>query len=226
MARPLRFVLPGLPHHITQRGNYRQTVFFEDKDYLFYLRLLREYSRHFGVAVQAYCLMPNHVHLILSPPKTNSLGRLLQCLNSDYARALHLQLGRVGHLWQSRYYSTPMDESHFWHAMVYVEQNPTRAQLVERCLDRPWSSANSHLRGAEDGLLDMNELRQQYTPDSWKNCLELGLQDAMLLERIRESTGKGWPLGSANFLDNLERDLGRSVRRGVPGRRAKAAFGI
>ena len=203
-----------------------QKYYLEDKDYLFYLRLLREYSRHFGVAVQAYCLMPNHVHLILSPPKANSLGCLMQRLNSDYARTLHLQLGRVGHLWQSRYYSTPMDESHFWHAMVYVEQNPPRAKLVQRCLDWPWSSAGAHLRGAEDNLLDMNEWRQQYTPESWKNCLELGLQDAMLLQRIRESTGKGWPLGSANFLANLERDLGRSVQRRVPGPRARSGVKV
>ena len=223
MSRPLRFVIPGLPHHVTQRGNYRQAVFLEDKHYLLYLRLLRAYSHRFGVAVQAYCLMPNHAHLILSPPKTNSLARLMQRLNSDYARVLHLQLGRLGHLWQARYYSTPMDESHFWSAMVYVEQNPQRANLVERCWDWPWSSACAHMRGAEDSLLEMNEWRQRYTPESWKNCLELGLQDAALLERIRESTGKGWPLGSADFLANLERDLGRSVRRGVPGPSAKAA---
>ena len=223
MPRPVRFVVPGIPHHVTQRGNYRQPTFLQEADYHLYIRLLREYSRHFGVAVQAYCMMPNHVHLILTPQRKESLGRVLQRLHSDYARALHIQHGRVGHLWQARFYSTPMDDAHFWQAMVYVEQNPQRAKLVERCWDWRWSSARAHLGGADDGFLDLAEWRRRHTPESWKQRLELGLRDAELLDRIREATGKGWPLGSEEFLATVTHELGRPAKRGVPGRRAKGA---
>jgi len=191
MPRPLRFVIPGVPHHVTQRGNYRQRVFFRDSDYHLYLRMLRDYSHPLDISVQAYCLMPNHVHLILTPPREGALPRLLQRLHSDYAKIMNIHQDRTGHLWQARYFSAPMDDAHFWNAMLYVEQNPKRAGLVEQCWDWRWSSAGTHLRGAEDGLVDLSEWRRQYTPRLWRQHLELGLRDAELLDRIRESTEKG-----------------------------------
>jgi putative transposase len=216
-------VIPGIPHHVTQRGNYRQQTFFQDADYRLYIRLLRDYSHQLGVTVQAYCLMPNHVHLILTPDREEALSQLLQRLHSDYARALHIHHERAGHLWQGRYFSTPMDEAHFWQAMVYVEQNPQRARLVERCWDWQWSSAATRLRGVDDGFLDLATWRGRYTSQVWKNFLELGLRDAELFERIREATGKGWPLGSTSFLERLARDLGRPVQPGPRGPKAKVA---
>ena len=141
MPRPPRLVIPDLPHHITQRGNYRQQVFFRGEDRRLYLSLLTESSRHHGVSVLAWCLMPNHVHLIAVPRQSTSLARMLGRLHSEYARALHLRLRRTGHLWQARYCSFPMDDKHFWAAMVYVEQNPSRAGLVEKPWDWQWSSA-------------------------------------------------------------------------------------
>ena len=223
MPRPLRFVIPGLPHHVTQRGNYRQSTFPEEQDYLGYLRLLREHAVHFGVSVQAYCLMPNHTHLILVPAKEDALPRMMQRLHADYARYVHLKSGRVGHLWQARYFSAPMDDHHFWQAMVYVERNPQHANLVKDCSDWRWSSATAHLRDADDGLLDLGLWRQQFTGESWKNYLQLGVHDAALLERIQESTRKGWPLGSEDFLDRLQDDLGRSVRPRTAGRKSLSA---
>lgn len=215
-------MVPGLPHHVTQRGNYRQTTFFEDLDYLYYLRLLREHSHRLDVSIQAYCLMPNHVHLILTPSDENALSAMLQRLHSDYARWLHAHRERVGHLWQGRYYSAPLDEAHFWHAMIYVEQNPQRAGLVERGWDWGWSSAKARLRGSEDGILDLTEWSRRYDPESWRQCLELGLRNADLAQRIRENTTGGWPLGSDHFLDAIAQQVGRPTRPGLPGRKANS----
>jgi putative transposase len=220
MPRPPRFVVPDIPHHVTQRGNYRQQVFLADADYQLYIGLLREHSRQFNVRIQAYCLMPNHVHLILTPPNETALPRLLQRLQGDYARVMHIHSQRTGHLWQGRYFSIPMDEAHFWNAMLYVEQNPQRACLVQRPWDWLWSSANVHLRGVEDGLVDLAQWRRQYTAQQWKQNLELGLQNAQLLRRIREATAKGWPLGSETFLDRVENQLGRPARPQLPGPKA------
>jgi len=123
MPRPPRLILPGLPHHITQRGNYRQQVFFRDEDRQLYLDMLKEYSRHYGAAIQAFCLMTNHVHLLVTPHDRDGLPRLLQRLHSEYARALHARLRRAGHLWQARYGSVVLDEKHFWSAMAYVQNS-------------------------------------------------------------------------------------------------------
>ena len=218
MPRVARLVLPGLPHHITQRGNYRQKVFYRDEDRLLYLNLLREFAVHYGVSILAYCLMPNHVHLIAVPHHERALARMLQRVHADYARAVHLRLRRVGHLWQARYASVPMDEKHFWATMVYVEQNPSKAHLVDHPWDWRWSSAQAHLADSEGGLLDLVAWRARYTPEKWKRCLELGLADSLTIERIREATQKGWPLGDEAFLDRLASEFGVNPRRRHPGR--------
>jgi len=130
MPRPHRLIVPGVPHHITQRGNYRQTVFFRNADRQFYLELLSEFLPHYGVALEGYCLMDNHVHLLAIPHDPKGLSRALQRIHSDYARAIHLRLRRMGHLWQARFHSTPLvDEKHSWDAALYVERNPVRAGL-------------------------------------------------------------------------------------------------
>ncbi len=154
MPRPPRLVLPGLPHHITQRGNYRQKTFFRSEDYQLYLDLLQDYSRHHGVAILGYCLMPNHVHLVAVPHRADSLARTFRRVHAEYARAQHTRLRRVGHLWQARYYSAPMDEEHFWAALVYVEQNPLRAGIVKQSEECRWSSAPAHVDCRKSTLLD------------------------------------------------------------------------
>jgi putative transposase len=218
MPRPSRIILPGMPHHITQRGNYRQQVFYRHDDRRLYLDMLREYARNLGVSIHAYCLMDNHVHMIATPHDETGLPRMLQRLHSEYARALHARLRRVGHLWQARYGSAAMDEKHLWQAMVYVEQNPLRAGMVERAGDWRWSSAQAHLRNDDAGWLDLLEWRRRYTAESWKCCLELGLQDAMWMERVREATRLGWPMATESELEALETKVGRPLRprRGGP----------
>ena len=141
MPRPPRLVIPGLPHHVTQRGNYQQKVFFRNEDRLLYLDLLAEFLPHYGIALEGYCLMDNHVHLMVIPHSIRGLSRALQRIQSDYARAIHLRLRRIGHLWQARFHSTPLDEKRSWDALLYVERNPVRAGLVEHSGDWRWSSA-------------------------------------------------------------------------------------
>ena len=221
MARPSRFVVPGVAHHVTQRGNYRQKVFYRDEDRQFYLQLLNRFARHYGVALLGYCLMPTHVHLIAVPQNSTALSRTLQRVHGDYARALHLRLQRVGHLWQARYASVALDEKHFWAALVYVEQNPVRAALVRDPAEWRWSSARCHLGMVEDSVLDLEEWRSRYGSAAWKRVLEIGLEDAALEERIREATAKGWPLGDAGFVERLEDALERPARPRRPGPRSE-----
>src|SRR5690606_17390345 len=130
-------------------------VFYREGDRALYLSMLGEYARHYGVSIQAYCLMTNHVHLIVIPPNKMGLVRMLQRVQSDYARSLHMRLRKVGHLWQARYHSVAMDHDHFWSGMVYLEQNPVRAGLVGNAGDWRWSSAGTHLTGCNDGLVDL-----------------------------------------------------------------------
>ena len=146
MARIGCFVVPGLPHHVTQRGNRRERVFFGDEDYELYRDLLSSQCRKQGVAVWAYCLMPNHVHLILVPDREEALGRALGETHRRYSSVVNARLRATGHLFQSRFGSAVMDEEHLMAAARYVASNPVRARLVARAEDWRWSSARAHMR--------------------------------------------------------------------------------
>src|SRR5947208_7121938 len=152
MARLARVVAAGIPHHVTQRGNRRQQVFFGDDDYATYRGLLAEGCRAAGVAVWAYCLMPNHVHLILVPSDPDGLRAALGETHRRYTRHVNLREGWRGYLWQGRFASFPMDEARLLAGARYVELNPVRARLVRRARDWRWSSARAHLTGRDDGL--------------------------------------------------------------------------
>ncbi|MBE7541929.1 MAG: transposase [Solibacteraceae bacterium] len=164
------------------------------------LQLLKDDSRHHGVAILGYCLMPNHVHLIAVPQQKDSFARTFRRVHAEYARAVHMRLRRVGHLWQARYGSAPMDEKHFWAVMLYVEQNPVRARLTEHAEQWKWSSAQARVKGADAGLLDLVPWRARHTPESWKLYLDKGLRDAAFIERIRDATQRGQPLGDEAFV--------------------------
>jgi putative transposase len=153
MARIARIVVPGVPHHVTQRGNRRETTFFEDGDYRFYLALLAEASAKAGTEVWGYCLMPNHVHLILTPGDPDGLRRTLGDLHRRYTAYVNARRQWTGHLWQGRFGSVAMDEAHLYAALRYVSLNPVRARLVERAEDWPWSSVRAHLAGKDNGVV-------------------------------------------------------------------------
>jgi putative transposase len=214
MARLARVVVPGVPHHVTQRGNRRQAVFFRDEDYRDYLALLTEHAGKAGVAVWAWCLMPNHVHLLLVPRDPDGLRAALGEAHRRYSRAVNLREGWRGYLWQGRFSSCPLDPDHGLAAARYIEQNPVRARLVARPRDWPWSSARAHLTGRADGVTDIAALG--IPARDWSGFLGAGLDDEAL-EDIRRGERTGRPLGSAAFIKRLEKRTGRQLARRKPG---------
>ena len=218
MARIARVVAPGLPHHVTQRGNRGQTVFFDEKDYAVYHALMAEQCAAAGVAVWAYCLMPNHVHLILVPSDPSGLQRAVGEAHRRYTRYVNLREDWRGYLWQGRFASFPMDEPHLLTAARYVELNPVRAGLVRRARDWKWSSARAHLAGRDDGLAETAPLLDLV--GDWKACLAGGL-DADARDALRRHERTGRPLGSERFVAALEARLGRALKRRKPGPKPK-----
>src|ERR1043166_6801488 len=152
MPRQARIIIPDAPHHVIQRGNRRQDVFFDDEDYRLYLSLLRQACMETGIAVLAYCLMTNHVHLVLIPSADHGL-RPVGEVHRRYTRAINMKKDWRGYLWQGRFGSYPMDEPYFYEAVRYVELNPVRAGLCAHPCDYRWSSARQRL-GAPEAAAD------------------------------------------------------------------------
>ncbi len=217
MPRFARVVVPDYPHHITQRGNERRDVFFTPADRDVYLGLLKQYSGFYSVDVLGYCLMTNHVHLVLLPHRTESLAKLLREVQMRYSQYRHAVERGNGHLWQGRYYSCPVEPARLGSVMRYVELNPVRASLVTQAAHYRWSSAAGHLGGA-DPVLSMGEWRQCWSPEEWKAVLSDGTEES---SSIREATYGGRPLGSVDFVERLEAHTKRSLKRGLPGRPRK-----
>ena len=153
MARLPRFVVPGLPHHVTQRGNRRERTFFEKGDYALHRDLLAESSARARTKVWAYCLMPNHVHIILVPADEDGLRRTFADLHRRYTGFINARARTTGHLWQGRFGSGVMDEAHPLNAVRYVSLNPVRARLVKRARSWAWSSTRAHLAGVDDEVV-------------------------------------------------------------------------
>ena len=153
MPRIARPVAPGVPHHVTQRGNRREAVFFSDGDRAAYLACLADHCRKHAVEVLGYCLMTNHVHLVVVPTSANGLEKVFRPLHTHYALSVYRQRGWSRHVWQGRYFLSPLDEAHFWATMRYVERNPVRAGLVRRAEDYRWSSARAHCGLQQDPVL-------------------------------------------------------------------------
>ena len=219
MARIARLVAPGLPHHVTQRGNRRMNVFFGDDDYLLYLDLLRERCRLAEVGVWAYCLMPNHVHLILAPATPEGLGRALGETHRRYSSVINARLRVTGHLFQSRYGSVVMDEEHLMAAAHYVALNPVRARLVTKAQDWRWSSVRAHLAGKSDGYVDVGPLLERCT-GRLADWIETD-PDSRGIAALRAAETIGRPLGSAGFLDKIAALTGRDARPRKRGRKQK-----
>lgn len=216
MARLARAVFPGLPHHVTQRGNGRQQTFFEDADYALYRDLLREHCAAAGVAVWAWVLMPNHVHLILVPGDEDGLRRALSRVHRIYAGRIHERLRRTGHFWQGRFGCVAMDDEHTQAALRYVAMNPVRAGLTRRAHEWRWSSVRAQLGIESDLLTDVAAVRAR-APEFAELLRSVENEEAAMRLRRAESVGR--PVGSAAFLDRLERQYGRSVKASKRGRR-------
>ena len=206
-GRLARIVVPGIPHHVTQRGNRRQEVFFAEADYRIYLELLAAFSQAAGTRVLAYCLMPNHVHLILLPADEAGLRGAVQETHRRYTRYVNRREDWRGYLWQGRFASFPMDQPHLLMAARYIELNPLRARLAGWAADYPWSSARAHLAGRDDGLVKVAPLLALV--DDWAELLGAG-PDEVAAETLRRHARNGRPLGDAGFVSALEARLGRA----------------
>jgi len=219
MPRLARVVVPDVPHYVAQRGNLRQETFFCEDDYQRYLALMAEWCGERQVEVWAYCLMPNHVHMIAVPRTEDALGRAIGEAHRRYTRYVNLREGWRGYLWQGRFASFPMDEAHLYVATRYVELNPVRAGLASEAAAYQWSSARAHVAGQNDGLVKVGPLSERF--GDWRGFLGMGVsdRDAGLL-RLHERTGR--PLGSARFVARLENLLNRVLRPRKPGRKRKA----
>jgi putative transposase len=214
MPRLARVVVSDVPHHVTQRGNRRQPTFFCDEDYEAYLDLMAEWTRRHGVEVWAYCLMPNHVHLVATPPSEAALAHAIGEAHRRYTRRVNFREGWRGHLWQGRFASFPMDEEHLYRVVRYVELNPVRARLVRLPWRHCWSSAAAHLAAKDDRLVRVAPMLER--AGDWREFLAEGLSIEEA-EEFRRHERSGLPLGSERFITRLEGLLGRILRRQKPG---------
>jgi Transposase and inactivated derivatives len=210
MARMARVVIPGVVHHVTQRGNRRQDVFFSDDDYSDYLTLLGEWCGHGGVSILSYCLMPNHVHLLLVPSTEDSLARAVGEAHRRYTCGINLREGWRGHLWQGRFASFPLSEQHLFNALNYIEENPVRAGLVEYPGQWQWSSARGRLHGRADTLVDPQRLAQY---GLYAAAADKPIEPEVF--RRHERTGR--PLGDEFFIRKLEQMTQRTLTPAKPG---------
>jgi len=218
MARMARVVIPTIPHHITQRGVRRMETFFDDEDYEMYLSLLREWCLSSGIEIWAYCLMPNHVHLIAVPESEKSLAHGIGEAHRRYTRFINFKKSWKGYLWQGRFASFPMDEAYLLNSVRYVELNPVRAKLVAKAEDYRWSSARAHLNGDDDMVVKVKPMLDRV--ESWAELLASGDQAAFDELRMHERTGR--PLGQDSFVDRMSLLAGRTLGRKKPGPKRKS----
>ena len=208
MARLARLVIPGEAHHVTQRGNRRERVFFEDSDYRVYRSLVAQAARASGVAVWAYCLMPNHVHFVMVPRDEDGLRGAFAEAHRRYTARINSRHQWTGHLWQGRFSSVVMDEAHLWAAVRYVTLNPVRAGLVTRAADWPWSSAQAHLAGRDDEILTAGPILER-VGDFTAYLAEA--DDAEAIAALKRSYATGRPVGGKEWLSALEARTGRNL---------------
>lgn len=215
MARMARVVVSGYPHHVTQRGNRRQKTFFCTDDYRYYLELMSEYTHQSGTEVWAYCLMPNHVHLVMVPESEDGLRSSLGEAHRRYTRHINFKKGWRGHLWQERFHSFPMDENYLLSTVRYIELNPVKAMLCDHPQDWVWSSALAHLSGRDDQLVKVRPMLDRVA--NWEKYL---LNDDLRKnDLIAQHTRTGRPLGSDSFVEKLENICGRSLAPKRAGRK-------
>lgn len=227
MPRVARVVVPGIPHHVTQRGNRRGTVFFSDYDRHAYLTLLRAYAARQSVEILAYCLMTNHVHMVVVPRSADGLHRTLKPLHMQYAQRINRMHDWNGHLWQGRYFSSPLGDNYLWAAIRYVERNPVRAGLTERPDDYPWSSAVAHCRGTIDPVLTASPswTRQLSAIHNWTDWL-MAHDEPQSLDVLRRRVDRGLPCGSPEFIALLERTTGRDLQERRRGTKRDASLSM
>ena len=227
MPRTGRFFLPDQPLHVIQRGNDRQRIFFSDRDYARYRDWLMAAAAEYGCAIHAYVLMTNHVHLLATPERADSVPRTLQSLGRRYVRFVNRARRRTGTLWEGRYRAAPIDsEAYFLACMRYIELNPVRARMVAHPRDYRWSSYAAHAHGAPDAALSEHGLYRRLGASPAERqrdyrALFRAALDADFVDALRRATNGGWALGGDRFKRRLAKALGRRVEPLPPGRPPK-----
>ena len=219
MARLSRVVIPGVPHHVTQRGNRRERTFFEDGDYQLYLDLLAEAAKAAGVEVWSYCLMPNHVHLIVTPSDADGLWRTFRKVHRHYSGYINTRMRTTGHLWQGRYGSVAMDEGHLKSALRYVALNPVRARLADRAGDWRWSSTGALLAGQDDAVVKVAPVLERV--EDFAAFLDEDFDEAAAYGPLRKAELVGRPVGTAEWITAMEARTGLTL---APGKRGPKAL--
>ena len=220
MPRIARAVASGFPHHVVQRGNNREKVFFNKEDKDKYLSLLKKYSDKWKSPILAYCLMGNHVHLLARPSKNESLYKMMQGITLCYTQYINRTYKRTGRLWESRYHSCIIDkEKYLWAVARYIEQNPVRAKIAKKAEDYPYSSAKTHIYGTKDEalgeILFEGRQRKDYIQLMKANIKEEDINN------IRDYTRNGRPFGSESFVEKMEQKLDRIFKLRPRGRPKK-----
>ncbi|HOW35743.1 MAG TPA: transposase [Candidatus Omnitrophota bacterium] len=218
MARIARVVALDTPHHVVQRGNRRQNVFLKEEDKQVYLDILKEQCRRVLLEVWAYCLMDNHVHLIVVPRNSHSLAKGIGETHRRYTRLINFREGWRGYLWQGRFSSFPLDEKYLFAAVRYVERNPVRAKIVQKAEDYSWSSAKARIGKTSDLILDDFYLTHEIT--NWSDYLRIE-DDECDLKYFRRHGQTGRPLGEMGFIRRLEESTGVRLTKQKPGPKLK-----
>ncbi|MFZ6006188.1 MAG: transposase [Nitrospirota bacterium] len=217
MPRIARAVAVGFPHHIIQRGNNKEKVFFEEEDRQKYLELLKKYSDKWECPVIAYCLMGNHVHLLVRPKREESLYKMMQGLTLCYTQHINRKYEKTGRLWESRYHSCIVDREHYlWAVARYIEQNPKRAKIVKKEEEYPYSSAKAHIEGKRDDILGGKLLNDNQRKDYIAFIRESITEEE--IQRLKYSTRTGRPFGREEFIKRMEKKLNKRFILQRPGR--------
>ena len=220
MPRIARIIAAGHPHHITQRGNNRATVYFDDEDRQTYLHLLLKYTRTYDVAIWAYCLMGNHLHLLAVPETDTGLARGIGMTNMLYTQYLNRKRNQSGRVWQNRFFSCVVENNNWlWAVARYIERNPVKAGIAASAVAYRWSSAAAHVAGADDLVLSE---KSWLTPDERSGYAEYLQREAKEVDgAIRCATMTGRPFASEQFIDQMALSLNQSLRPRAPGRPRK-----
>ncbi|MBK9168280.1 MAG: transposase [Bryobacterales bacterium] len=222
MPRTARTVFPDTAHHVVARGVNRQRLFRTGYDKRKYLQRFARLAIELNIQVHAFCLMDNHMHWILTPPSKQALGKFFQRLHTAWAMYYNSRYGRTGHLFQNRYFSSPLDWKHFWTAIRYVEANPMRAGFQGRPEEWDFSSARARLTGKrdEDIVLSLLDWERLYGPNRWREFLGPTWQEQCTLieQQLRRTIRSSRPCGSDEWLREQELRHGPFRRWRPPGR--------
>lgn len=205
MPRIARIVVRDYPYHVIQRGNNKQTVFFDDRDKKLYLQLLNKFRKEDNCKLHAYCLMNNHIHLLITPLKDESLSKMMQKLSLRYTQLINKKYKRTGRLWECRFHSCLIDKDNYlWAVCRYIETNPVRANIVKSVRDYFWSSARINVLGEESNLVEPIWGGEKDKLEYSKFVLE---SEDKLNKEIKNCTYKGKPLGDEGFMKIIEKLL-------------------